>query len=393
MKKIIIVLALFASANIYGQTRSLPAGGSIGQYPRIKNASGGLEWATLTTYTGGRGITVNSGVIRLDSTKQYLFTNGLKFGSATYFINSSGNTYFNNGGAATKFSAPMWEFAGNSTMTSATDGSIKLTYNVGSDFDRLQFGGTSNAFPSQQRKGVKLVARLADNSGNTHLQVKDTVYGSPWNGRIDVPTMNAVYDKVETLVKYTDTATMLTKYLRSADTLKLRRDIDLKVKYTDTAAMLTKYLRSADTVKLHNQIAARVKVSDTAAMLSPYALESQVYSGTYSPSTSDLTNVTSTSFTGHGTRYMRIGSRVFVSGCVNVTVTTNNLSTSFELSLPISSTLGSFTTDISGTISGSGDVPSGIIGGDNNHAQPTWGANTIQAGTYTMCYQYSYNIN
>lgn len=376
MKKLLLIL-LFIPILSYSQ-RIIPKGGTAGQYLSIKPDGKNLWWTSVSSYTAGRGISINSYVIRLDTAKDYIFTNGIHFGSSTYFINSSGNTYFNNGGALTKFSAPTWEFAGNSTMTSATDGSIKLTYNVGSDFDRLQFGGTSSSFPSFQRKGVKLISRLADNSANTHIQVKDTVYSSSWNGRIDVPTMNAVYDKVETLVKYTDTATMLTKYLRSADTLKLHNQVEARVKYTDTATMLTKYMRK----------------SDTAAMLSPYVLESKVYSGSYTPTASDLQNVTSVSFTNCGTRYMRINNQVTVTGAAIVAITSSTTSTNFELTLPIASTLttGTFT-DIAGVVTGVDSGLGGVVTAESNHAQLTWSATGLVSGTYNINYTYTYTVN
>jgi hypothetical protein len=375
MRKIILILAITVTTLSFGQ-RKIPSGGTLNQYLRVKDAIN-LEWATLTPYTAGRGIKINSYVVRIDSSVQVDWTNGLKFGG-TWSINSIGNTYFNNGLAATKFSSPKLEFYGNSTMTSPTDGNITLAYQSGSDFDRLQFGGTTSSYPSLQRKGVKLVAKLADNSGNTHQQVKDTVYSSAWNGRIDVPTMNAVYDKVETLVKYTDTATMLTKYLRSADTLKLRQAVNLRVKYTDTATMLSKYVRKAD----------------TAAMLSPYVLESKVYSGTYSPSASDLQNVTSVSFTNCGTRYMRINNQVTVTGAATVAITSSTTLTSFELTLPIASTLTTGTyTDISGVVTGVDSGLGGTVTAENNHAQITWSATGLVSGTYNINYTYSYTIN
>ena len=59
------------------------------------------------------------------------------------------------------------------------------------------------------------------------------------------------------VVKYADTASMLTSYLRKADTASLSTRIDTK-------------LNSADTASLSTRIDARVKYTDTASMLSPY---------------------------------------------------------------------------------------------------------------------------
>ncbi len=51
-------------------------------------------------------------------------------------------------------------------------------------------------------------------------------------------------------VKYTDTAQMLSGYLRKADTIFLSQRIDNRVKYTDTSAMLSPYFEAIDTVNL-----------------------------------------------------------------------------------------------------------------------------------------------
>jgi hypothetical protein len=51
-------------------------------------------------------------------------------------------------------------------------------------------------------------------------------------------------------VKYTDTAQMLSGYLRKADTIFLSNRIDQRVKYTDTSAMLAPYFEAIDTVNL-----------------------------------------------------------------------------------------------------------------------------------------------
>lgn len=63
----------------------------------------------------------------------------------------------------------------------------------------LQFGGTTNAFPALARNGVNMRARLADDSANTGVEVLDDVYAAGWNGNVEVPTKNAVYDKIESL--------------------------------------------------------------------------------------------------------------------------------------------------------------------------------------------------
>lgn len=63
----------------------------------------------------------------------------------------------------------------------------------------LRVGGTTSSFPALKRSTVNLIARLADDSANTDLEVLDETYGVGWNGSLEVPTKNAVYDKIETV--------------------------------------------------------------------------------------------------------------------------------------------------------------------------------------------------
>jgi len=77
------------------------------------------------------------------------------------------------------------------------------------------------------------------------------------------------------VVKYTDTSSMLSHYLRKVDTASLSSRIDLRVRYSDTASMLSPYLRSNvaaatyqlifDTIPLAAFGAGSGAASDTAA--------------------------------------------------------------------------------------------------------------------------------
>jgi len=76
----------------------------------------------------------------------------------------------------------------------------------------------------------------------------------------DVSVVNAIGTKY---IKPSDTATMLSKYLRKTDTTTLSNRINLKVNISDTATMLSTYQRSI----------TAVKYSDTATMLANYQLK------------------------------------------------------------------------------------------------------------------------
>jgi hypothetical protein len=58
--------------------------------------------------------------------------------------------------------------------------------------------------------------------------------------------------------------------MKKVDTISLSNRINLRVKYSDTASMLSPYLRKGDTSSLSNRINLKLNISDTAAMLSAY---------------------------------------------------------------------------------------------------------------------------
>ena len=61
--------------------------------------------------------------------------------------------------------------------------------------------GSTSSFPALKRSAAILQARLADDSAYTDLEVLDEAYDATnWNGSVEVPTKNAVRDKVETLL-------------------------------------------------------------------------------------------------------------------------------------------------------------------------------------------------
>lgn len=305
--------------------------------------------------------------------------------SSDYYIGSAGNAnlrYLSLDGALGAVGGIYW--SSSSQISSLSNGTLVLYDFAQTSFDRLQFGGSTNSFPSLQRKGVKLVSRLADNSDNTNFQVKDTVYSSTWNGQIDVPTKNAVYDKVQTLLSVSDTATMLSKYLRKSD----------------TTTMLAPYFHKSDSVHWHNQIVYKAPLASptfTGTVIVPslnfngtassdvmfsrngtninarlgdnsaYAnvrVKDSIYSsnwngdnavptknavydkietisggvsGTYTPTFTNVANVSS--FTPYVTNWFRVGDMVHVEGLITMNITSSSTLTQGTITLPIASTM------------------------------------------------------
>lgn len=82
-------------------------------------------------------------------------------------INTSSNAFFNGIISAGGASAIQW--SSGSALFSSSDGVIRMTDNVGTSFNRLQFGGTTAAFPSIKRNNATIQIRLADDSAAADL--------------------------------------------------------------------------------------------------------------------------------------------------------------------------------------------------------------------------------
>jgi len=99
--------------------------------------------------------------------------------------------------AGTQVNAPYYQFASLGSQIRESANGVLAVYNGAfNDFGRLQFGGTTNAFPSIKRSGTKLQARLADDSANADLDCRIiqpdtfTVAGLPAAaGRLNARTM------------------------------------------------------------------------------------------------------------------------------------------------------------------------------------------------------------
>lgn len=71
------------------------------------------------------------------------------------------------------------------------------------------------------------------------------------------------------------------------------------------------------------------------AVTAPAATDGNIFSGTYTPTLTGVTNVASS--TAYACQYIRVGNVVTVSGKLDVTATTNNTRTTLGISLPIAS--------------------------------------------------------
>jgi len=61
----------------------------------------------------------------------------------------------------------------------------------GTDFNRLQFGGTTGSFPSLKRSGTTLISRLADDSANAPLEASNVTATGTLSSTLTAVTLAA----------------------------------------------------------------------------------------------------------------------------------------------------------------------------------------------------------
>lgn len=133
-----------------------------------------------------------------------------------------------------------------------------------------------NIMTSQELDTTSLSNRI-----NQKLNISDTASMlSKYLRSIDTASLSArinaklnISDTASMLFKYlrkTDTTAMLAPYMRKTDTASLSQRINQRLLISDTAGMMSKYLRKVDTASLSQRINQRLLIADTSGMLSPY---------------------------------------------------------------------------------------------------------------------------
>ena len=130
---------------------------------------------TISTETLGTGVGTGGSIILapLGTTRLTIATNG----TAT-FANAivAGSDIFPAAASGISFGGTR------AYITSPADSIILLQNNSSSDFNRLQFGGTTASFPSLKRSSASLVCRLADDSANAAFTAASLTTNAPNTG-------------------------------------------------------------------------------------------------------------------------------------------------------------------------------------------------------------------
>ncbi len=94
------------------------------------------------------------------------------------------------GGGASIAAASAYYWLGRSTMLSGADGTIRLSNNAFTDFNILQFGGTTSSFPAIKRNAAALNFRLADDSADAAITAASIT--TTGGGAFGITTANVV---------------------------------------------------------------------------------------------------------------------------------------------------------------------------------------------------------
>lgn len=173
---------------------------------------GAVEWSanTLLIGTGKNGtgstrgiyfISGNTAVWRIDPTGNlYAHVDN------TYDIGQSGSLRPRNIYAASsviaasslQVAAGAWiGDTARSIWRSPSDGVYTVSNHAETDFDRIQYGGTSSSFPAHKRNGTTIETKLADNSGFAATQSLYDRFGSGTpEGAVTAP-VGAVYHRTD----------------------------------------------------------------------------------------------------------------------------------------------------------------------------------------------------
>lgn len=98
-------------------------------------------------------------------------------------------------GSITVCSPGILRWTARSVISSASNGVLMLSNNAQNDFTRLQFGGTTSAFPSIKRSATALQVRLADDSNYAGMESLYSRYGSGSPEGVVTAPIGATYSR------------------------------------------------------------------------------------------------------------------------------------------------------------------------------------------------------
>ena len=145
-----------------------------------------LSVGPSSALTSGVTFGVHDGTPTTGSTSLVVRAGAGQSGNLTTWQNSSGTEIASIGsvgnfiGTSDVAAGSAWSiyWTGRAVLKSPADSVITLLNQAQTDFNRLQFGGTTSSFPALKRSSAILQARLADDSAFAQFQAKDFIYSS-----------------------------------------------------------------------------------------------------------------------------------------------------------------------------------------------------------------------
>lgn len=330
-----------SSDSVYGRKNGV-------YYFQFKDSVGGGGGSTDTTSLSNR---INARV-------QYIDTSGMlapyfrRSLSANDTIKTNGKVLEINAKTATKssiFKIDTTGLIGDVTLGSNTaDFVLSPTYTILGQ----TVGANINVISMQPGGGVECYATNASTTDgfNATANVGFFWYVNNYDTIGVLPRTNGISGQV---LKLQDGAQMVwaNDSTGSVDTSSLSSRIDARVRYTDTAALLTPYLRKADTASLSSRINTRLLISDTTVFgrkeLPAYSFMANgtnvsansvaTYfkdtSGTYSGAITWTGTTAPSGATNHSYRWTRIGKMVTLN--IELVYATNGGAlTALQIDLP-----------------------------------------------------------
>jgi len=171
----------YYSCDIWGATDGYLHKNSDGTQTGVTNIFGGQAYSVLDAVTsGGTGNVINA---------YGVFANGDQ--ADFYGDDGTVNIYW-----CVAYHGPSYIVGNgiNTANTSPVIGDLDITTG---DITFTSFGGAADA--GIERDSAAVLAITDGSTGEGDLKVKDEAYGVAWNGSLEVPTKNALYDKIQTL--------------------------------------------------------------------------------------------------------------------------------------------------------------------------------------------------
>jgi hypothetical protein len=163
------------------------------------------------------------------------------------------------------------ELAGGGTSTDTTslsnriDGKVPYTGAI-NDLDMGEFDVSAHEMRITGQSGQGKLDMRKQSSNSTTSANSSALYADA-NGNFSWQNDNIRYFKLN---NNHFTADHFYRLPDTTGTIALLQNVDTRLKISDTAAMLSSYLLEQDTVSLSNRIDLKLNISDTSTMLSPY---------------------------------------------------------------------------------------------------------------------------